>query len=69
MRGRVFIMAALFERKPKQIPISELFPHIPEDQQQAVGEMLDAYCELLFRIFERLENERRRHFDDMDSTA
>jgi hypothetical protein len=62
-------MTALFEPKPKQIPISELFPNIPEDQQHAVGETLDAYCELLLRIFERLENERRRNFDDIDSTA
>lgn len=62
-------MTAFFEKKPKQMPISELFSHIPEDQQQAVGETLDAYCELLLRIFTRLENERRQHFDDGDSTA
>jgi hypothetical protein len=62
-------MTVLFEKKPNQIPISELFPNISEDQQQAVGETLDAYCELLLRIFERLESERRQHFDDLDSTA
>ena len=62
-------MTALFEKKPKQIPIAELFPNISEDHQRAVGETLDAYCELLLRIFERLENERRQHFDDLDSTA
>ncbi len=62
-------MTAFFEKKPKQIPLSELFPHIPEDQQQAVGEMLDAYCELLLKIFTRLDNEQTQNFDDMDSTA
>ncbi len=58
-------MTALFEKKPKQISAAELFPDMPVDQQQAVVETLDAYCELLLRIFERLENERRS-FDDLD---
>jgi hypothetical protein len=62
-------MTALFEKQPKQISISELFPNIPVEEQQAVTDTLDAYCELLLRIFERLEKERRQDFDDIDSTA
>lgn len=62
-------MTALFEKNSKQTSIPDLFPNISVDQQQAVAETLDAYCELLLRIFERLENERRRSFDDADSSA
>ena len=57
-------MAAFFEKSPEPMPISELFPNLPVTEQQAVQETLDAYCELLLQIFERLERERAGDFDD-----
>ena len=61
-------MGALFEKGSKQLPISVLFPNMPGEEQRAVQETLDAYCELLLRIFERLENERLRNFDDLSAS-
>jgi hypothetical protein len=60
-------MGALFEKGSKQPPISVLFPNMPAEEQRAVEETLDAYCELLLRIFERLENQRLRNFDDLSA--
>jgi hypothetical protein len=62
-------MASLFEKEPEQIPISVLFPDISSDRQRAVQETLDAYCELLLRIFERLESEGQTNFDDLERTS
>ena len=62
-------MASLFEKEREQIPISALFPDVSTDRQRAVQETLDSYCELLLRIFERLECERQIDFDDLERTS
>lgn len=62
-------MAALFEKDREPMPISELFPDISTDEQGAVQETLDTYCQLLLRIFERLERERGADFDDFNVNA
>jgi hypothetical protein len=62
-------MPALFEKHQEPMPISELFPDISLAEQHAIQETLDAYCQLLLRIFERLERERGVDFDDFDSAA
>ena len=56
-------MTSPVENKTEAITVSELFPDLPEDQLAEVRETLDGYCQLLLQIFDRLERERRRHFD------
>ncbi len=51
----------------KKITIKELFPNLSEKDLSEVGEALDGYCEIILRIFERLE--RERHFDDGASAS
>jgi hypothetical protein len=56
-------MSGVFAKKLEQIPIPQLFPDSSPDRQRALQDTLDAYCELLLRIFERLEHERENDFD------
>ncbi len=62
--GRLFRMTSPSEKRTDAITVSELFPDLPEEQLNEVRETLDEYCKLLLQIFERLERERRRGFDD-----
>jgi len=57
-------MAAQPNHNPKEMSLSELFPSLAESELDEIRETLDAYCELLLRIFQRLERERRQGFDD-----
>lgn len=47
-----------------ELTIADLFPSLPPAEQEAVRETLDAYCELLFQIFQRWQRESRAGFDD-----
>lgn len=51
-------------KQAKEITVADLFPNLAENELNEVREALDAYCELLLRIFERLERERRGDFDE-----
>jgi hypothetical protein len=62
--GRLFRMTTPSENKTEAITVSELFPDLPENQLAEVRETLDEYCKLLLQIYDRLERERRRGFDD-----
>jgi len=64
-------MPGLFATKSEteSVAISKLFPDLPPDRQRAVQDTLDGYCELLLRIFERLENEKLGNFDDLHGTS
>ena len=57
-------MSGILEKEPNIITVSDLFPDLPEPQLTEVRETIDEYCGLLLTIFERLERERRRSFDD-----
>ncbi len=39
-----------------EITIADLFPELSSEQREVVREVLDAYCELLFQIFERRDS-------------
>ena len=52
----------------REITIADLFPLLPPAEQEAVRQTLDAYCELLFKIFQRMEREDRDDFDGADAS-
>ena len=39
--------------------IRKMFPCLDEDQLREVKATLDDYCEILYRMFTRMENERK----------
>jgi len=41
-----------------------MFPDLSEEKRREVQEALDGYCEIVLRIYERMERERRQRFDD-----
>ena len=43
--------------------LRRLFPRLPHQELQEVGEFLHGYCAILLRIYERMERERQ-DFDD-----
>jgi hypothetical protein len=48
----------------KEAHLRELFPNLTEQEFVEVRDLLHSYCEILLRIFTRLEQERRQDFDD-----
>jgi hypothetical protein len=44
--------------------IREMFPDLDEDQLREAKAVLDDYCEILLRMFTRLENEREKRQSD-----
>jgi hypothetical protein len=52
------------QRQTKEITVADLFPMLAENELNEAREALDAYCDLLLRIFERLERGRRADFDE-----
>jgi len=49
---------------PHSIDLGELFPSLPEGQREEMRDFLDGYCEIAFRVFERLERERTLSVDE-----
>ena len=47
-----------------EVEFSTLFPYLSEEARKEVGDFLEGYAEIALRIFERLESERKRTFDD-----
>jgi hypothetical protein len=54
----------MIETSERQAAIRTMFPDLSEEKRLEVQEVLDGYCEILLRIYERLERERKEHFDD-----
>lgn len=53
------------EPNPKaKVAIAELFSSLTQAEQEEAREALDAYCELLFQIFQRWTCEDHRDFDE-----
>jgi hypothetical protein len=48
---------------PHEIDLAVLFPSLPSDRREEMRDLLDGYCEVAYRVFERLERERRTDLD------
>ncbi len=51
-----------------RITLPELFPDLNEQQLKDLAEVLDRYCNIVRRIFERLERENPKLIDDLVRT-
>jgi hypothetical protein len=47
--------------------IRKMFPDLDEDQLREAKAILDDYCEILYRMFTRLENEKEKSQNDKPS--
>lgn len=48
---------------PHEIDLAALFPSWPADRRAEVRDLLDGYCEVAYRVFERLEMDQRAELD------
>jgi len=53
-------------RDPHEIDLAELFPSLPPERREARRDFLDRYCEIAYRVFERLERQRQEGVDPLE---
>ena len=53
---------------PKKITLPDLFPKVNEQQISEIADALHGYCDVVWRIYERLEREHPEIIDDLMKT-
>ncbi len=56
-------------RDPHEIDLAELFPTLSAEKREGLREFLDRYCEVAYRVFERLEQERKLGIDPSEKNS
>ena len=54
---------------PHEIDLAVLFPSLPADRREETRDLLDGYCEVAYRVFARLERERRSAVDPLRESS
>ena len=49
----------------KELELHDLFPKATNDQLSEIAEVLDGYCEVVWRVYERLERKHPELIDDL----